>query len=50
MNKQEMKCIVSHHKKRRRLTLDNILLNNDIVAKVQNARFLGVHIDENLSW
>ena len=27
-----------------------ILVDNDVVIRVQSAKFLGLHIDENLSW
>ena len=50
LNKQKTQCIVFHHKQRRRLTLDNVLIDNDVVVRVQSAKFLGLHIDENLSW
>ena len=50
LNKQKTPCIVFHHKRRRQLTLVNVLIDNDVVVRVQSAKFLGLHIDENLSW
>ena len=50
LNKQKTQCVVFHHKHRRRLQLDKILIDNEIVVKVQSDKFFSLYNDENLSW
>ena len=38
LNKQKSQCIVFHHKKRRRLTFDNVLVDNEAVVRVPSYR------------
>ena len=50
LNKQKTQYIVFRHKQRSRLTLGNISIDNEFITRVNSVRFLGLHIDEYLSW
>ena len=50
LNNQKTQYIIFHYKQRSRLTLGNISIENEVISRVRSLRFLGLHIDENLSW
>lgn len=50
LNNQKTQYIIFHYKQRNRLTLGNVSIENESISRVQSTRFLGLHIDENLSW